>query len=495
MFLLGYDIGSSSIKVALVEAQSKKTLSILSYPDTEMQISAPQPGWAEQDPLLWWEHLCAATKAILNKSGVSSADIKGLGISYQMHGLVLVDEHLEVLRPSIIWCDSRAVGIGEDAFQEIGTEKCLQHLLNGPGNFTASKLKWVKDHEPDLYERVYKLLLPGDYIALKLTGTLGTTICGLSEGMFWDFESHGVANFLMEYFGFDDEVLPALLPTFGAQGLLTDEAAEQTGLAKGTPVCYRAGDQPNNALSLNVLKAGEVAATGGTSGVVYGVTDQLVYDAQNRVNSFAHVNHEAGKNSIGVLLCINGAGSQYRYLKQLLSGDDISYPQLEQFAQSVPAHADGLRIVPFGNGAERMLGNKDIGAHFVNVQLNRHQKAHFYRAALEGIAFSFVYGMEVLLELGLNIHTLKVGNDNLFQSSIFSSVIADSLNCEIQMMETTGAVGAALAAGIGAGIYENLDQALGEPQILRTYTSTGTYENRIGYDLWKKDLDRVLMDQ
>ena len=491
MYLLGYDLGSSSIKAALVDSQSKKTVALLSYPETEMEINAPAPGWAEQDPELWWDYLCDVTQALLAKSGVSATDIKGIGISYQMHGLVLVDQDYQVLRPSIIWCDSRAVEIGDRAFEEIGTQQCLQHLLNSPGNFTASKLKWVKDHEEELFAKIHKFLLPGDFIALKLTGNLSSTICGLSEGMFWDFSEHQVADFLMEYYGFNPEVLPALVPTFEEQGVVTAEAAAKTGLAPGTPVCYRAGDQPNNALSLNVLKAGEVAATGGTSGVVYGVTDSLTYDEKNRVNSFAHVNHQAHQHSVGVLLCINGAGIQYRYLKQLLNAHE-SYQQLEQLAQAVPPHADGLRIIPFGNGAERVLGNKDIGAHFINVQLNRHQQGHFYRAALEGIAYSFVYGIEVLQELGLNTHTLKVGNDNLFQSAIFSSVIADSLDCEIQMMETTGAVGAALASGIGAGIYQDLDQALGENQILETYNASTTYQSREGYYLWKADLERLL---
>ncbi len=496
MYLIGYDIGSSSIKAALVEAETGATLAVAQSPATEMGMTAHQPGWAEQDPDEWWLHVCAATRQLLADCLVAPAEIKGIGISYQMHGLVVVGDDLKPLRPSIIWCDSRAVPFGNRAFDEIGHEKCLSHLLNSPGNFTAAKLAWVKENEPELFAKIRHFMLPGDYIALRLTGEAMTTPSGLSEGILWDFKKNDVADTVLDYFGFDKKLVPTVVPTFSLQGKLTPEAAASTGLAEGTPVAYRAGDQPNNALSLNVLQPGEVAATGGTSGVVYGVVDRPAFDLQSRVNGFAHINHKAvdGQDRIGILLCINGAGSLYRWLRQTVGQGSISYPDMERLAASVPVGADGLRILPFGNGAERMLNNLDPGAQVNNLQLNRHSAAHLYRAGLEGIAFSFVYGVQILKEMGLDISVMRVGNDNLFQSAVFSKTIATLLGCSIDVVQTTGAVGAAKAAGVAAGIYPDIEAAMA------SVTVTGRYEpeaGRVGeyraaYAAWEEDLSKIL---
>jgi len=503
MYLLGYDIGSSSIKAALVEAETGTTLAIAQSPVTEMGMTAHQPGWAEQDPDEWWQHVCAATQQLLTNTLIAPAEIKGIGISYQMHGLVVVGDDMKPLRPSIIWCDSRAVPYGNRAFEEMGHEHCLSHLLNSPGNFTAAKLAWVKENEPGIFAKIRYFMLPGDYIALRLTGEAMTTPSGLSEGILWDFLENVVSKAVLDYFGFDKKLVPAVVPTFSLQGKLTPEAAAATGLAEGTPVAYRAGDQPNNALSLNVLQPGEVAATGGTSGVVYGVVDHPAFDKQSRVNGFAHVNHKTVGNEqlavgssdrIGVLLCINGAGSLYRWLRQTVGQGSISYPDMERLAASVPVGADGLRILPFGNGAERMLDNLDPGAQVNGLQLNRHTAAHLYRAGLEGIAFSFVYGVQILKEMGLDISVMRVGNDNLFQSAVFSKTIATLLCCSIDVVETTGAVGAAKAAGVATGIYPNIERAMA------SVTVTGRYEpeeGRVGeyraaYGAWEDDLSRFV---
>jgi xylulokinase len=493
MYLLGYDIGSSSIKAALVDARTGDQLAVAQSPESELEMLAVQPGWAEQYPETWWANVCLATQKLLQSTGIDPWQIKGIGIAYQMHGLVLVDENQEVLRPSIIWCDSRAVAIGEQAAEAIGREKCLQHLLNAPGNFTASKLKWVKDHEPALYERIHKIMLPGDYIAMRLTGEIRTTASGLSEGILWDFQENTPAALVLDYYGFDKNLLPELVGTFSVQGEVTATAAEATGLASGIPVNYRAGDQPNNALSLNVLEAGEVAATGGTSGVVYGVVDQPLYDPASRVNGFAHVNHTPEAPRIGILLCINGSGIQYRWAKQQMAAQGMSYAEMEKQAAAIPPGADGLRILPFGNGAERMLGNKAPGAKVNNLQFNRHQRAHFYRAALEGIAFSFVYGMGILQEMGLNLQVMRAGNDNLFQSAIFSGTISNLLGSRIEVLETTGAIGAAKAAGVAAGIYSSIREAMTGNKLVTTYEpihNNGSYQD--AYQQWHSDLKIIL---
>lgn len=493
MYLLGYDIGSSSIKAALVNAETGETVKIVQHPAVEMEMIAKEVGWAEQEPELWWESVCIATKTILKETGIAPSEIKSIGIAYQMHGLVLVDENREVLRPSIIWCDSRAVEIGNDAFEALGAEKCLSHLLNSPGNFTASKLKWVQENEPEIYKRIHKIMLPGDFIAMKMTGEICTTISGLSEGMFWDFKNESLADFLLEHYKISKDVIPEIKDTFEIQGSLNKTAAASTGLVEGIPVSYRAGDQPNNALSLGVFQPNEVAATGGTSGVVYGVVDKPIFDLQSRINGFAHVNHSKAEPRIGLLLCINGAGIQYAWVKKQMAEDGISYSEMEELASKIPVGSEGLRIVPFGNGAERMLCNENPGAQINNLQFNRHTKAHFYKAALEGIAFSFAYGFKILKNLGLNPAVIKVGNDNLFQSKIFSTTIANLLNCKIEIVKTTGAAGAAKASGIGAGIYHDLAVAIKTNEIENRYfpePSIESYTN--AYQNWESDLKKLI---
>ncbi len=495
MYLLGYDIGSSSVKVALVDAATKKTIATHQSPSETMPMQAEQPGWAEQDPAMWWEHVCKATKSVIAEHAIDPGQIKAIGIAYQMHGLVILDADFNVLRPSIIWCDSRAVTIGNEAFDAIGHQQCLNCMLNSPGNFTASKLKWVQQNEPELYDKVKYFMLPGDYIAFRFTGQPATTASGLSEGILWDFQKNGVSDLLLDHFGIDKSLVPPIVPTLARQGTLTRSAAAEAGLVEGIPVTYRAGDQPNNAMSLNVLNPGEIAATGGTSGVVYGVIDYPTTDPTSRINGFAHVNHTTADPRIGVLLCINGAGILYSWTRQQIMGSRVAFSEMEKMASSVPIGAQGLNIIPFGNGAERILENKNPGAQMNNLQLNIHERPHLIRAALEGIAFSFVYGMEILQEMGLQTNIMRVGNDNLFQSSVFSHTIASLTNSHIEVMQTTGAVGAAKASGVAAGLYSSLAEAMEGNELVTTYHPVEEKydEYQSAYQQWKKDLARLVM--
>ena len=492
MYTIGYDIGSSSVKAALVEAKTGRVLARVTAPDTEMGMDAPEAGWAEQNPEDWYKYAVAATKNMLASTQVQSEDIKAVGIGYQMHGLVLVDADHEVVRPSIIWCDGRAVETGDRAFKGIGSDTCLEHCLNSPGNFTAAKLKWVADNEPENYARAKYAMLPGDYLALRLTGEATTTVTGLSEGVFWDFKDNKLAKLVLDEMGLDENKIPPRVPAVGKQGVLTEAAALELGLKAGTVVGYRAGDQPNNALSLNVLSPGEVAATGGTSGVVYGVTDRLAFDPEQRVNSFAHVNHEGGAPRIGVLLCINGAGILHRWVKNMIGGDTLSYGDMETMAAEVPVGCDGLHFLPFGNGPERMLGNKNVGAHLLGLDLNRHGKAHIVRAGLEGIAFAFVYGMKVMKELGVDLSAIRVGNDNLFQSQVFSETIATLTGATIEVHNTTGAVGAALASAVSVGLADDLAAAVGRQEVLSS-VQPGQKKARLqdAYKIWEAGLEKM----
>jgi xylulokinase len=492
MYLLGLDIGSSSVKASLVEVDTKLSKGTAQSPATEMAITALQPDWAEQDPELWWEHCRLAIQQLLHQTSVAPDEVAAIGIAYQMHGLVLTDRDGAVLRPSIIWCDSRAVSIGENAFDTLGHDYCLSHYLNSPGNFTASKLKWVADHEPALFERIHHLFLPGDYLAFRMTGEAHTTISGLSEGVLWDFAEGSPAQRLMAHYGIRESMIPDVQPSFGLHGVLANTAAAELGLKAGTPVTYRAGDQPNNALSLNVMQPGEVAATGGTSGVVYGVVDRLAYDPLNRVNSFAHVNHTAAAPRIGVLLCINGAGSLYSWMRKQVAGTHTPYSDMERMAATVPSGSEGLRVLPFGNGAERLLGNRNPGAQVLNLQFNRHGQAHLYRAALEGVAYAFVYGMKAMQELGLNLSVIRAGNDNMFQSPIFAQTIANLLGCRIELMRSTGATGAAFAAGVGVGLWPDVSEVLGQLELAGVIEPDSTF-NHDDYQHWHTYLNNHIL--
>ena len=495
MYALGYDIGSSSIKASLVNLEDNSVVKTAQYPQVEMRIDSPKPGWAEQNPESWWIYVVEATRILLKDQPENVvSEIGGIGISYQMHGLVLTDKNGEVLRPSIIWCDSRAIKSGEEARDILGRDHCLAKMLNEPGNFTASKFKWVHDHEPDIYQKTDKLMLPGDYLGYKLTGEITTTPSGLSEGILWDFENSKPAEFAFNAFGIKKSMIPKVVSTFSKQGFVTKIAAAELGIPEGIPLCYRAGDQPNNAMALGALKPGELAATGGTSGVVYGVMDKMVVDSQSRINSFAHVNYTPENKMTGALLCINGAGSMYRWTRQIAAGQNVSYNEMEAQAAKVPIGSENLVILPFGNGAERMLTNHDHGAHIINIDFNRHQQAHIYRATLEGIAFSFVYGTKILEESGVKPTTIKAGNDNLFQSEIFSATIATLLNCTIELIETTGAVGAAKAVGYTLGVKSNLEEAmkgnLSDRIISPDPTKKEAYQE--AYSNWKKQLEQTL---
>ncbi len=494
MYLLGYDIGSSSVKASLVDATTGKCVSSAFFPKVEAEIIAIKQGWAEQQPDQWWKHLKQSTQAILAESGIDPKDIKAIGISYQMHGLVCIDKNRNVLRPAIIWCDSRGVPYGEKAFNELGAEQCLSHILNSPGNFTATKLAWVKENEPELFEKIDKILLPGDYIAMRLTDRVCTTVSGLSEAMLWDFKTGAIADFLLEYLGFSPTIIPEIVPTFTIQGYVTAEAAADLGLAEGIPVAYRAGDQPNNALSLNVFNPGEIASTAGTSGVVYGVNGEVNYDTKSRVNTFAHVNHTNDSTRLGIMACISGTGILNSWMKRNVAPEGISYPEMNDLAAQVPIGSEGVTILPFGNGAERVLQNKEIGSSIHGVNFLRHSKAHLGRAAQEGIVFSFQYGIEIMEALGMDVKKIHAGHANMFLSPLFRDTLAGVSGATIELFDTDGSVGAAKGAGMGAGIYADNNEAfatLDRIEIIEPdHKNRQAYQD--AYGRWKERLEMYL---
>ena len=457
MYLIGYDIGSSSVKASAVNAATGACVASAFYPKSEAEIIAEKTGWAEQDPESWWTYLKQCTEELL--SIVPADEIDAIGISYQMHGLVCVNKNQHALRPSIIWCDSRAVPYGQRAFEALGEEYCLTHLLNSPGNFTAAKLAWVKENEPSLFDKIDKVMLPGDYIAMRLTGEVCSTVSGMSEAIAWDFKENAPARALLDYFGFPEGILPALRPTFGEQGRVSTVAAAELGLKAGIPVTYRAGDQPNNALSLGVLNPGEIASTAGTSGVVYGVNDKISYDPLSRVNIFAHVNHEVAQPRLGVLLCINGTGILNYWIRKNMAPIGTKYAEMDALVTQVPIGSDGVSVLPFGNGAERLMENKELGCTFHGINFNVHDRSHLLRAAQEGVVFSFKYGIEIMEQMGLKVNKIHAGKANMFHSPVFRETLASITGASVELFDTDGSVGAARGAGIGAGIYATPQEA------------------------------------
>ena len=492
MMLLGIDVGSSSVKLSVLEVNKGEVVASAQYPSEEMKMISVKAGWAEQSPSDWWANIKLGLEKI--KQQVKLEDIKAIGITYQMHGLVCVDKDKNVLRPSIIWCDSRAVEIGNKAFEEIGASKCLSHLFNSPGNFTASKLKWVKDNEPELFAKIDKIMLPGDFVAMKLTGEITTTVSGLSEGIFWDYQDESVAGFLMDYYGFSTDLIPRITNTFGNQGQVSASAAAELGLPVGIPVTYRAGDQPNNAFSLNVLNPGEIAATAGTSGVVYGVSDKKAFDPQSRVNAFAHVNHSGSDPRYGILLCINGTGILNSWLRQNVA-IDLDYIQMNELASGIAPGSDGLVIVPFGNGAERVIENKNPGSSIHNLNFNTHTRAHLLRAAQEGIAFSFKYGIDIMKQKnGIQTKLIKAGKANMFLSNIFRDTLVNTLQVPVELYDTDGSAGAARGAGVGAGIYSSFAEAFESLKVLSVIEPqqnlAPTY--REAYSKWEQIMNKTI---
>ncbi|OGJ89724.1 MAG: carbohydrate kinase [Candidatus Raymondbacteria bacterium RifOxyA12_full_50_37] len=497
MFLLGLDIGSSSVKASLVDAATGAAFASATSPKTELPIVAPKPGWAEQDPATWWKHVKNAIREILVSSKTDTSAIAAIGISYQMHGLVIVDRNMRVLRPAIIWCDSRAVETGEKAFKSMGPKKCLERFLNSPGNFTASKLKWVQQNEPKIYKQIYKMMLPGDYIAMKMTSKIKTTYSGLSEGILWDFKSNGLAQTLLSHYKIAPELIADPVPSFSQQGELTKQAAEELGLKTGTPITYRGGDQPNNALSLNVLSPGEIATTAGTSGVIYGVTDKLVYDPLSRVNTFVHINHSAKKPRYGVLLCINGTGILNSWLKHTIAahkGSELTYPEMNDLAAATPIGADGLVMLPYGNGAERSLGNKDLRAAIHGLNFPTHKPGHLFRAAQEGIVFALNYGLSIMRGMGMKVRTVRAGHANIFLSPLFCDVFAAMTGATVELCNTDGAQGAARGAGIGAGIYKNTQEAFAGLRTVRRFEPDKKLVKAYGevYETWLQTLKKEM---
>lgn len=493
MHYLGIDLGSSSVKVCLADANGKEIASAKAPIDGEMEIISTSSGFAEQNPEDWWAMLTHGIKQ-LKEQGHNLANVKAIGIAYQMHGLVAMNDSFIPLRPAIIWCDSRAIPLGEKAFQEIGEEKALKKLLNSPGNFTAAKLAWVKNNEPDIYNKIAFIGLPGDWLAARLTGQLNATVSGLSEGIFIDHSTGQISNDVLNAFSIDKNFIKQPGESFRRFGKVLPTWCDEFGFNADAEVCYVAGDQPNNAFSLSAINPGEVAINAGTSGVLYAVSETPVVDMQQRVNTFAHVTHTTNKPSFGVLACVNGTGIQYSWLRHMLANNgDLSFIDLNNLAKTAPPGCDGLHVFSFGNGAERILNNRNIGASFTNINFHKHGPQHLIRAAQEGIAFSLVYCIEIFKEIGIEIKVLKAGSANLFNSPLFRQIVADTSGIPVEVINADGALGAARGAMVGSQAIDI--KTIGSEMIqtvARVEPSENTQLYRQIYNEWLGELQHQL---
>lgn len=492
MHFLGIDLGSSSVKLSVFNAEIGVEVNSVTLPETEMEIKAPQFGWAEQDPDLWWKYVKEGLGQI-SRNGFDLKKIKAIGIAYQMHGLVLVDKNLKPIRPAIIWCDSRAVKIGNKTYQTIGTDRSQEMILGSPGNFTASKLKWVKVNEPENYRKAKFFMLSGDYIAAKLSETAQISESGLSEAALWNFKEDRLATEVLDAMDIDEKLVPEIVPNFGEQVKIDANIASELGLNTETTITYRAGDQPNNAFSLNVLKPGDIATTAGTSAVVYSVSDENIADRESRINTFLHVNNSVEQKRNGVMLCINGSGILYQWLRKLFSEGNkeiIFYEHLNQLAASVKPGSEDLRFYPFGNGVERIFGNKKVNSGIENLNFNIHKNPHITRAACEGIVFAMNYGFEIMKDLGVKGNTIKAGKANLFLSPVFREIFCNTTNMGLELYDTSGAQGAARGAALGYGFYQTENEAFSDLRCLETFQPEKALREQYLeiYQSWKENI-------
>lgn len=471
MYTLGLDIGSSSVKACLYDARSFRIVGTSTSPSHEMPITAPEPGWAEQDPEVWWHHTIVACDDLRARHPAAWATVKAIGIGYQMHGLVTLDAGDKPVRPAIIWCDSRAVETGNSITGLIGRQRLLDSNLNTPGNFTVSKMVWMMQNEPDNWSKVAIGMLPGDYIAYRLSGDKTTSKSGLSEMILWNFLTNEIDTLILNNYPSIRAILPKIVPNIGVATSISMESAEMLGLQDDVVLSYRSGDQPNNAFGLGVTEPGSVGINAGTSGVVYAVTDKPVVDVAETFNPFLHVNNNESQKRIGLLLCLNGCGIMNAQIRRLTKAS--SYEMMNEKADDVPLGSDGLQIFPFGNGAERMFGNRNLGASIHGWDLVRHNDAHFFSASLEGIAATLSYGIDHMRSLGVNINKIHAGRANLFLSPLFCELIAAIARVDVYLFESDGASAAAKGAAYGAGLINSTTQPadlLGKPDIYSAKT-------------------------
>jgi xylulokinase len=459
--LLGLDIGTTGAKALLIdESGAVRASATVDYP-----LLTPRRLWSEQHPADWWRATCAACRSVLQAARVSGEAVAGIGLTGQMHGLVLLDARGEVLRPAILWNDQRTGSQCEAITNRLGLPTLLQRTGNAvlPG-FTAPKLVWVRENEPDAYRRATKFLLPKDFIRYRLAGEFATDVADASGTSLFDVPARAWSTPMFDDLDLPLAWAPRCVESSAVTGAVSASAAAETGLAAGTRVVGGAGDQAAQALGMGLAHEGPVSATLGTSGVVFAATQRPLIDARGRLHSFCHAAPETW-HVMGVML---SAGGSLRWFRDTLGDLERAeaaargvdpYGLLTLLAAPIPPGCEGLLFLPYLSGERTPHVDPHARGAFVGLTL-RHTKGHLVRAVMEGVAFGLRDSLQLIREAGISPTELRVSGGGA-RSPLWRAILADVMQVPVATMNVTegAAYGAALLAGVGAGVFPTVDDA------------------------------------
>ena len=456
-YVIGIDVGTGGTRAVLVD---EKGAVLASATHEHLPFASPQNGWAEQDPHDWWNACKQALGKLLEESAVQKTEIAAIGLTGQMHGAVLLDENDEVLRHALIWCDQRTQEECDELDKTVGTKRLVE-LTSNPAltNFTLTKLMWVRTHEPEIWKRFRSFLLPKDYIRLQLTGVRATDVSDASGTLLLDVANRRWSQEMLKATRLDARCLPQLFESQQVVGTITAHAALETGLAEGTPVVAGAGDQAAGAIGMGIVKAGDVSATIGTSGVVFAATDQPFLDPQGRLHTFCH----AIPNRWHVMGVTQAAGLSLRWFRDtfgIVNGvTESPYESLSREASAIPAGADGVLWAPYLMGERTPHLDSEVRGALIGLAAS-HGRGHIIRAILEGVAFSLKDTLTIFAEIGVPVNDIRLGGGGAL-SPLWRQIQADVYAKPVSQLkaEQGAAHGAAVLAGVGAGLWTSVDDA------------------------------------
>ena len=460
-YLLGVDLGTSGTKTVLFDETGRAAASHTA----EYPMLQPQNGWAEQRPEDWYAAVCEGARAVLRKSGVRAADVVSVGLSGQMHGLVMLDERGQVLRPCILWCDQRTGAQAERMKALVGAQRLIELTANpAMAGFTAAKILWVQEHEPALYARCRHILLPKDYIRYRLTGEIATEVSDASGTQLMDVAHRCWSREVLERLSIDAALLPPVYESPEVTGRVHAQAAQDTGLMQGTPVVGGAADNSAAAVGTGVVRAGTAFTTLGTSGVVYAISDDVSIDPQGRIHTLCA--SVPGKWT--AMSCTLAAGLSLRWLRDACCEGEVQraaqagvdpYVLMGDMAAGVPLGADRLLYLPYLMGERCPHPDPDCRGVFFGLSA-MHTRAHLVRAVMEGVAYSQAECVEVFREMGVPVERMTACGGGA-RSPLWRQMLADLYGCPVATLavDEGPALGAAILAGVGAGVYADVAEA------------------------------------
>ena len=451
-YVLGIDVGTGGTRAVLVDRDG----AIASSATCEhVPFASPHTGWAEQDPHDWWQAAGSAIRAVL--SNVSGAKVSCVGLAGQMHGAVLLDEKDEVLRPALIWCDQRTQAQCDWLNSRLGAQRIIELTCNPAlANFTLTKLLWVRDSEPQIWERFRRVLLPKDYVRLRMTGAHAMDVADASGTLMLDVAQRRWSEEMMAAAGLPLSCLPKLYESPEICARVSEAGAAHTGLKPGTPVVAGAGDQAGGAVGMGIVRAGAVSATIGTSGVVFAATDSPAMDVKGRVHTFCH----AVPGRWHVMGVTQAAGLSLHWLRDLLKNSgDLSYDELTHEAAAVPAGSDGVLWAPYLMGERTPHLDPNARGTLTGLVAN-HTRGHVVRAVLEGVAFSLKDTFTIFEEMKIPVTSIRLGGGGA-RSPLWRQIQADAYGRDVEIVaaEEGAAYGAAILAGVGAKAWGTVEQA------------------------------------